>query len=73
MNHKTKCAFSDRSRREYGFKGRQGENARLQNSLATATKVHLTWDPKSTIDHTDHGGVFNFDFSKDGYVFKKNK
>lgn len=68
MNHETNCPFFARRRREYGFKRQNGEMASLQSSLASSTKAHHTWDPKSTINHTDHGGVFNFDFSKDGAV-----
>lgn len=68
MNHESNCPFFVRRRREYGFRRRKGEIASLQNSLASSTKVHHTWDPKTTINHTDHGGVFNFDFSKDGSV-----
>lgn len=65
---KRNTPFITRTNREYGCRPLYGETACLQTSLASSTKAHHIWNPKSTIDHTDHGGVFNFDFSKDGSI-----
>lgn len=36
------------------------------SSLCSSLKCVRQWNPKDTVDHQHHGGIFNFDFSEDG-------
>ena len=66
MHFQDICQLSARSKRQIGVRRRLGDTARIHNGLASAIKAHHTWDPRKTLTDTDHGGVFNFDFSKNG-------
>lgn len=62
-------SFITRQNRQLGFKCRVGEKSASYASLALSIKAFRTWDPRRTTSDTDHGGVFNFGFSKNGHVF----
>ncbi|XP_060587631.1 LOW QUALITY PROTEIN: uncharacterized protein LOC132743126 [Ruditapes philippinarum] len=68
MSACTRNTFITRRDRETGCKLRAGDIARSNLSLSSNIKAHHTWDPRKTISDTDHGGIFNFDFSKDGSI-----
>lgn len=38
----------------------------LTTNLYSNIKAVHTWEPKKSIQDSDHGGIFNFDFSPDG-------
>ncbi|KAL4231138.1 DDB1- and CUL4-associated factor 10 [Mactra antiquata] len=52
--------------KEIGCKCFPGDTAKIQSSLSSCIKAHHTWDPRNSVSDSDHGGVFNFDFSKNG-------
>lgn len=58
--------FTTRRDRELACRNRPGDSAKVHASLAANIKAHHTWDPRKTVHDTDHGGIFNFDFSKNG-------
>ena len=66
MSRDTRNSFVTRRDREIGCKLRPGDKARSNLSLSSNIKAHHTWDPRKTVNDSDHGGIFNFDFSKDG-------
>ncbi|WAR22555.1 DCA10-like protein [Mya arenaria] len=66
MHRSRQSSFITRQNREYGYSSRVGDTAKICASLTSAIKAHRTWDPRKTVSDTDHGGVFNFGFSKNG-------
>ncbi|KAH3706710.1 DDB1- and CUL4-associated factor 10 homolog [Dreissena polymorpha] len=66
MYKKQRNAFTTRLSREYGHRNLLGDNSLVCSSLTSSIKSIRTWDPRQTLVDTDHGGVFNFGFSKNG-------
>ncbi|KAK3610448.1 hypothetical protein CHS0354_016626 [Potamilus streckersoni] len=62
------CCLNHTVSREVGHKRFVGEFSKIQGLVASSVRAVDTWNPGNTVDHTHHGGVFNFDFSKDGSV-----
>ena len=52
--------------REMGGKATLGIRNRLNKQLYSSVIKVRSWNPVDTVDQTHHGGIFNFDFSKDG-------
>ena len=51
----------------YVLKRQLGLKTKLNTSnLCSSLKCVRQWNPKDTVDHQHHGGIFNFDFSEDG-------
>lgn len=67
MTGRNTSSFITRQNRQFGQKCCAGDTSRLYSSLTSSMKAFRTWDPRKTTDDTDHGGVFNFGFSKNGY------
>lgn len=72
MSFSRHSSFITRQNRQLGFKCRVGDKSASYASLALSIKAFRTWDPRRTTCDTDHGGVFNFGFSKNGHVFPLN-
>ncbi|KAL3865192.1 hypothetical protein ACJMK2_006808 [Sinanodonta woodiana] len=68
MKRKRNCCLNHTVTREIGNKRYVGESSQLQSLVASSVRAVDTWNPGNTVDHTHHGGVFNFDFSKDGSI-----
>jgi len=43
-----------------------GYSKKLCHALYSALDCVRVWNPIDTVDHTHHGGIFNFDFTSDG-------
>lgn len=41
-------------------------NRVANGALYSYIKAVHTWEPTKTVEHTHHGGIFNFDFAPDG-------
>ena len=52
--------------RELGAKATLGHSNNVSRQLYSSVEKVRSWNPMHTTDHTHHGGIFNFDFSKDG-------
>lgn len=45
-----------------------GHQNRISKQLFSSIAKVRSWNPADTVKDTHHGGIFNFDFSQDGYV-----
>ncbi len=54
--------------REIGSHVQAGETNILNKSFYSSVKAVTAWEPNKNTEHKHHGGIFNFDFSTDGYV-----
>ena len=43
--------------------------AQVESYLFPQIRCVRSWNPIKTTDNTHHGGIFNFDFSPDGYAY----
>jgi len=66
MDSRGSSSFITRQNRQLGLRCRVGDTSQIHSSLASSVRAIRTWDPMKTTHDTDHGGVFNFGFSKNG-------
>lgn len=57
--------------RELGKPLAVGQYNRYVSNMYRSVDVVHYWDPAKTSTNTHHGGIFNFDFSTDGYAKKQ--
>ena len=53
--------------REMGLQPPLGHNDQFKTMLYSSVDVHGFWDPVNRSTEGSYGGIFNFDFSTDGY------
>ena len=54
--------------REHGKRPVLGTKSLFHSQLYSSVQCVNQWNPSKTVDETHHGGIFNFDFSPDGYA-----